>query len=75
MIVEKCQANIHRDYPYLGTYNNYVVMFVKPRSGFYIFIPNGNEDDDEEPTPLGYYAENIVEEYFSIFEGTITLSN
>ena len=50
-------------------------MFVKPRSGFYIFIPNGNEDDDEEPTPLGYYAENIVEEYFSMFEGSITLSN
>lgn len=75
MKAEKHEADVCRKYPYLGTYNGYVVMFVKPKSGFYIFIPNGNEDDDEEPTPLGYYSENILEGYFSMFEGSITLSN
>ena len=31
----------HRKYPYLGTYNDYVVLFVKPKCGFYVYICNG----------------------------------
>ena len=74
MKVEKHEADVCRKYPYLGTYNGYVVMFVKPKSGFYIFIPEDDKDDND-PTPLGYYSENILEGYFSRFEGLITLSN
>ena len=71
---EKYQANVCRKYPYLGIYNGYVVMFIKPRSGFYVFIPE-KDKDEEDRISLGYYSEAIIEEYFSIFEGTITLSN
>ncbi|MGM9530870.1 hypothetical protein [Intestinibacter sp.] len=75
MKAEKYQADISRIYPYLGIYNGYVVMFTKPKSGFYIFIPEEDKDDDNGSTPLGYYSENIIEKYFSMFEGLITLSN
>ena len=60
----------YRKYPYLGSYNGYVVLFIKPKSGFYVYIP----EDDPDVT-LGDYAENFVESCFSIFDGKIILEN
>ena len=60
----------YRKYPYLGSYNGYVVLFTKPKSGFYVYIP----EDDPDVT-LGDYAENFVESCFSIFDGKIILEN
>ena len=71
---EKYQANVCKKYPYLGSYNGYVVLFTKPKSGFYVFIPE-KDKDEEDPISLGYYSEAIIEEFFSIFEGVVTLSN
>ena len=60
-----------RKYPYLGSYNGYVVLFIKPKSGSYVYIP---EDDDSDVT-LGHYAEDFAESYFSVFGGKIILEN
>lgn len=71
---EKRQSN--SKYPYLGIYNGYVVMFTKPKSGFYVYIPeNAQLEEDKEPVSLGYYTEVLAEESFSRFNGFVTLSN
>lgn len=59
-----------RKYPYLGSYNGYVVLFIKPKSGSYVYIP----EDDPDVT-LGDYAEDFAESYFDVFDGKIILEN
>lgn len=59
-----------RKYPYLGSYNGYVVLFVKPESGFYVYIP----EDDPDVT-LGDYTEDLAESHFDVFDGKIILEN
>ena len=63
------KANI--EYPYLGTYNDYVVLFVKPKCGFYVYIPKEDTLNDT----LGDYSENISENLFKFFDGVVTLHN
>ena len=61
----------HRKYPYLGTYNDYVVLFVKPKCGFFVYIPK----HDTESDTLGDYSEDFDEKLFKFFEGLVTLHN
>ena len=63
------KANI--EYPYLGTYNDYVVLFTKPKCGFFVYIPEKDTLDDT----LGDYSENISENLFKFFDGVVTLHN
>ena len=63
------KANI--EYPYLGTYNDYVVLFVKPKCGFFVYIPK----HDIESDTLGDYSEDFDEKLFKFFDGFITLQN
>lgn len=63
------KANI--EYPYLGTYNDYVVLFVKPKCGFFVYIPK----HDTESDTLGGYSEDFDEKLFKFFDGFITLQN
>ena len=60
----------YRKYPYLGSYNGYVVLFIKPKSGFYVYIP-----EDDSYVTLGCYTEDLAESYFDIFNGKIILEN
>ena len=60
-----------RKYPYLGTYKDYVVLFVKPKCGFYVYIPKEDTLNDT----LGDYSENISENLFKFFDGVVTLHN
>ena len=61
----------HRKYPYLGIYNDNVVLFVKPKCGFYVYIPKEDTLNDT----LGDYSENISENLFKFFDGVVTLHN
>ena len=60
----------YRKYPYLGSYNGYVVLFIKPQSGFYVYVPG-----DSFNTTLGDYAEDLAESCFNVFDGNIILEN
>ena len=61
----------HRKYPYLGTYNDYVVLFTKPKCGFFVYIPEKDTLDDT----LGGYSEEFSENLFKFFDGVVTLHN
>lgn len=61
----------NRTYPYLGVYNQHVVLFTNPKSGFFVYLP----DDNPENNTLGNYSEEFDEEAFVKFDGMITLSN
>ena len=60
-----------RKYPYLGTYNDYVVLFTKPKCGFFVYIPEKDTLDDT----LGGYSEEFSEKLFKFFDGVVTLHN
>ena len=61
----------HRKYPYLGTYNDYVVLFVKPKCGFFVYIPKHDTEDDT----LGEKSYEKSESKYKFFEGLVTLHN